>query len=196
MRASGRYDERIDAQLTDLYAGRFGSPSAGADRMPPAQAAEEAAAVGLHRPQAPLPGDSLDIGPKGALLHDDEDVDEVLPPSPRAAATGDAHTVLRVGHTLPRLPTPPKAARVHDSKFVFRDISGRGSNNARLVNPLVASGWDGATRPATNRETLYRSWETRHWTPARDAKGSTKNWPFADAEADKERKRGGYHVPP
>lgn len=183
MKASGRYDERIDAQLSDLYANRFGSPGHSEDRMPlPAR--------GYSEP--------LDLGPKGTMLHDDVEPDEALPPTARARSGSGPGTVLRIGHHgLPRVAAPAKAARVHDSKFVFRDISGRARNNAKLLNPLVTADFDGSARLASNRETLYRSWETRYWTPARASPASSKGWPFADAEEDKPRPAdGGYRLPP
>ena len=179
MRASGRYDERLDAQLTDLYSGRFGSPIA----KPKLSAAEAAAEAAAAASAAPYSEAKQEAGNSYNLLRDDEDPDAVMPL--RAAPVGNA---LRVGHSLPRLPLPPKAARAHDSKFVFRDVSGRGRLGARA--PLVVGDVDGAVRLASNKETLYRSWHTRYWSLAETSKDSTKGWPFADAEEDEARGTG------
>lgn len=188
MRATGRYDERIDAQLSDLYAGRFGTPSGKATRLPAAVEAEAAGGV-FSEP--------MDVGPKGNMLHDDEDPDVALPFSDAVKrAGGPVGNVLRVGHGLPKVAVPAKAERVHDSKFIFRDISGRARNPARLYNPLVTSDFDGTTRLASNKETLYRSWATRYWVPSRGSPASTKNWPFPDADEDKPRPADGFRVPP
>ncbi len=184
MRASGRYDERVDAQLAELYSGRFGSPAYGAAAMP-------ARAAG-----APAPDLGFNVGNSGELLTDDVEPADAMPPSARARSRDGAGTVLRIGHRLPTLPVPAKAERVHDSKFVFRDISGRSRNNARLLNALVVADWSGATRPATNTETLYRSWGTRAWAVERSSKASAAGFPFADAVANEPRKKDGFRVPP
>ena len=181
MRATGRYDERVDAQLSEFYSGRFGSPAYGASAMPAGGRGD----------------DGFGIGNAHMMLPDDVEPEDAMPPSARARSRDGAGTVFRIGHGLSKLPVPPKAARVHDSKFVFRDISGRARNNARLLNPLVTSDWDGATRPATNQETLYRSWEARYWTVDRASKGSPeKGLPYADADAEKPRAKNGWRVPP
>ena len=174
MRASGRYDERLDAQLTDLYSGRFGSPIA-----KPRQSASDAAAAAAAAPSDFTEG-RQEFGNSYALLQDEEAPGHAMPL--RAGPVGNA---LRVGHSLPRLALPPKAARAHDSKFVFRDVSGRG--RLRAKDPLVVSDVDGAVRPASNRETLYRSWHPRAWTHAQSSRDSTKGWPFGDAEEDAPR---------
>lgn len=184
MKASGRYDERIDAQMSSLYAGRFGSPAYGAAAMP-ARGAD-----------APHPDADFYTNNASSALQDDVEADEALPFTARARSALGAGTVLRVGHALPRLPAPPKAARLHDSKFVFRDISGRARSDARLLNPLLTSDWSGASRAATNTETLYRSWAPRYWTVDRASPKSAKNYPFADEDADKPRAKDGWRVPP
>ena len=183
MKASGRYDERIDSQMSEFYGGRFGSPVYGSAAMP-------------KNPSGHHPDEGFNIGNGHSMLTDDVHVDEGVPLTSAARRPEGAGTLLRVGHRLPTLPTPPKAERVFDSKFIFRDISGRAKNNARTLNPLVAAGWDGVTRQATNKETLYRSWETRYWGVDKASAGSTKHWPFADKNADKARDKKGFRVAP
>ncbi len=180
MKASGRYDERIDAQLSEFYSGRFGSPKHGS-----------AAFKGSSDPNA-----SFNVSNASSMLTDDVDVDDVLPLSRAARSSDGAGTVLRIGHRLPTLPPPPKSERVFDSKYIFRDISGPSRKNGRSLNPLVSAGWDGVTRPATNRETLYRSWETRYWRAERASPNSADTLPYDDADADKPRLKAGFRVPP
>ena len=175
MRASGRYDERLDAQLTDLYSGRFGSPVA-RPKLSPAEAAAEAAAA----PSTYSEG-RQETGNSYLLLRDDEDPGLAMPLRP--APVGNA---LRIGHSLPRLALPPKASRAHDSKFVFRDVSGS-SGRREARGQLVVGDVDGAVRPASNRETLYRSWHTRYWSVAQSSRQSSKGWPFGDAEEEEAR---------
>ena len=180
MRATGRYDERLDAQLTDLYSGRFGSPIA-KPKQSVAEAAAAAAAAATAAAAEPSSGEGkLEYGNSFAVLQDAEPLEAAMP-----LRSGPVGNALRVGHNLPRVALPPKAARAHDSKFVFRDVSGRG--RLRAKDPLVVSDVDGAVRPASNRETLYRSWHPRAWTHAQSSRDSTKGWPFGDAEEDAPR---------
>ena len=189
MKASGRYDERLDAQLSDLYSGRFGTPVARPHLS--AEATYNAAKAGAaKRAEAGETfHENLEMGNSFLLLKDDEDPERAMP------RKGSGGLVLRTGHSFPRIPVPPLKDRVHKSKYVFRDISGRGVANWRLVNPLVTADFDGVTRPATNTETLYRSWHTRYWAQSRVSKGSSKGMPFADADANKARRKNGFKVP-
>jgi hypothetical protein len=133
----------------------------------------------------------MQLGNSAALLHDDDALDHAMPP--RETWRG---TQLRQAHKLPTLRAPPRTQRpVHDSKMVFRDISGRGGQHGRLLNPLLVSDYDGACRPATNRETLYRSWVGRYWSIAKAHPGSARMWPFADKDADKAWEKGGFVIP-
>lgn len=157
MIASGRYTTKVDKVMAQLYDGKFKDEATGA---------------------SPFEnwGPDFDAGVNYTVLRDDQMPDDV---TPVRRVVGN---VLRIGHHLPRLPVPAKASRLHDSKFVFRSISGRRNNAARAI-PLVTSDMDGTLRPATNLEALYRSWETRHWSAA-DIKGRA-GLPFADADAHK-----------
>ena len=196
MKASGRYDARLDAQLSDLYSGRFGTPvtAGAADRdasprdIATAAAAEaDAAAAAGER----LPEEDMQLGNSSLFLRDDEVPEHAMP-----QRTGVPGHTFRQAHRLPPIAPPPRTSRpVHDSKLVFRDISGRGGQHGRLINPLLVSDWDGACRPATNKETLYRSWVARYWSIARAHKGSTKMWPFPDGDEDKAWEKGGFTVP-
>jgi hypothetical protein len=196
MKATGRYDTRLDAQLSDFYSGRFGSPvTRGAvdrDVTPEATfaAATAAADAAAARGEA-LPQEDFQLGNSFNLLHDDAVLDETMPL--RETWRGNA---LRHAHKLPNVPPPPRTERpVHDSKMVFRDISGRGGRHGRLINPLLVSDYDGACRPATNRETLYRSWVSRYWSIAKAHPGSSRMWPFSDKDADKPWEKGGFVIP-
>ena len=118
-------------------------------------------------------------------------------PNRSLAQAGTSGNILRMGHHLPRLPLVAKADRAaFDSKFVFRDISGRGKVQGKVFNPLITADYDGTTRLATNRETLYRSWEVRYWGITKSSKRSANLWPFSDEDADKPRQKGGYRLPP
>jgi hypothetical protein len=189
MKASGRYDERLDAQLSDLYSGRFGTPVA-RPHLSPEDAYKDAKKGAAARAKAGERfHDNLELGNSFLLLKDDEDADNAMPKK------GHSGTQLRVGHAFPRVPVPPPASRAHSSKFVFRDISGGGKANWRLVNPLITADFDGATRPSTNKETLYRSWHTRYWSVKNSSKESSKGYPFSDGSEDATRKKYGFRVP-
>lgn len=206
MKAAGMYDERLDAQLEDLYKGRFGAPNwkkamAAGPKTASAIAAEASPGAGAGAGAVPAKragakrdaaaaavavssGEDFDAGVKYQLLPDDQVPDDAMPVARRVG------TVLRVGHRLPIVPPPPKAQRTHDSKFVIRDTSGR--RNAKTVrNPVLTSDFSGAVRLASNVEAVYRSWETRYWAAER-VKGAA-GYPFADEEADKAAK---YRIPP
>jgi hypothetical protein len=193
MKATGRYDTRLDAQLSDLYSGRFGTPvTRGAedrDASPAATlAAASAAADAAEARGEALPREDMQLGNSWAVLPDDLALDKAMPL--RESWRG---VQLRQAHKLPNVPPPPRTARpVHDSKMVFRDISGRGGQHGRLINPLLVSDYDGACRPATNRETLYRSWVSRYWSVAKAHPQSSRMWPFADKDADKPWEKGGF----
>ena len=196
MKASGRYNTRLDAQMSDLYSGRFGSPvTAGAadrDAAPAdiAAAAEAEADAAAARGEA-LPAEDMQLGNSALLLRDDEVPEHATP-----LLQGVPGHTFRQAHRLPPIAPPPRLKRpVHDSKLVFRDISGRGGQHGRLINPLLVSDWDGACRPASNKETLYRSWVSRYWSIARAHAGSSKMWPFPDKEEDKPWEKGGFTIP-
>ena len=177
MRASGRYDERLDAQLTDLYSGRFGSPVARPKLSAEAAAAEAAAAAA----PSGFSEASQQLGNSNALLHDADEPNTVMPKLKHPLGTS-----IRMGRTMPPIKLPPKAARVHDSKFVVRDVGGRGRLGAAR-GQLVVGDCSGAVRVASNKETLYRSWHTRYWAAGEVSPGSTKGWPFPDAEENEPR---------
>lgn len=158
MKASGRYDERLDAQLADLYKGRFGTIRERENWQ-----------------------NEQDVGISWHAMADDILPDDAIPINRQIEKRGGQ--VLRIGHRLPKKEVPSKEARVHDSAFIFRDISGKQKNNARRANPLIASMWDGSLRAASNSETLYRTWEVRYWT-ADKIKGD-KGFPFPDEEEHK-----------
>ena len=123
-----------------------------------------------------------DLGVNFNIMQDDQMPDDVYPVRRRGG------NVLREGHKLPKLPTPPRAQRPLKSKFVFRDVSGSSSSRN---NTYVMSGWDGTRRPATNTESLYRSWQNRHWSLA-VSKGKV-GMPFEDGDGDKP---ANFRLPP
>ncbi len=149
------YDEGADAQMEELYRGRFGSRRASSHGQT-----------------------DWSVGPQATLLPDDQMPDDVMPKMTRAANLG----ALRVGHGLARLPVPPPSSRTHGSKFVFRDISGPRPDAARR-NPALTADFSGAVRLATNKEVLYRSWTPRYWSV--DKMRGRDGLPYADAEEDK-----------
>ena len=168
MKALGAYDEKLDAQLEDLYRGRFGTRDS---RGTP----------------VPTEGDGQWDTGDVAILPDDITLDQAAPLKRGAERMGS----LKLGHRLPRLPMPPKDERVHASKFVFLDVSGRGRSQGSR-NPPLASSWDGAVRLATNEEALYRSWTPRYW-PVESAKGKKTGLPYRDEDKDKP---ADFRVPP
>lgn len=122
-------------------------------------------------------GQDLDMGVRYTLLQDDQLPDDV---TPRRRLTGG---VFRTRHGLRKVTPPPKSARTLDSKFVFKNISGRVRDRVPHRGPMIISDFDGAVRPATNMEALYRSWEGRHWG-LDEAKGKT-GLPFKEEDAGK-----------
>jgi hypothetical protein len=180
MKASGRYDTRLDLQMEDLYAGRFGTSN---DKSLP-----NAGGKGLAAAAEGIDGwdPSLDRGVKYQLLHDDEDPDIAMPLKTDGDGARYRGHELRIGHRLETIKPPAKATRVHDSKFVFRDVSGprKRTPEGRRSNPFISSGWDGKVALASNTEALYRSWEPRRWA-LREVKGKTTTFPFKDEDAHK-----------
>lgn len=157
MKAIGAYDEKLDQQLSDLYAGRFGS-----------------------RRKTDIGSNNTDIGGPTVILPDNMDPDEALPKHPRAHQLG----TLKLGNRLSVKPVPMKKERTHGSKFIFLDTSGRGKIGMGR-NPSVTATWDGRVKFSTNEEVLYRSWTPRYWTLKKVSKGSTSNKPYADDDRDK-----------
>lgn len=149
MVATGRFTTKLDAAMCDLYGTNVhfaAKPKLpGADNTAAANASETAE---NWKPD-------FDQGVGYNLLQDDQMPDDVMP------IRRTVGNVLRVGHHLPRIPPPAKAARLHDSKFVFRDISGK-----RAAKPsrggLIVSDYDGSIRMPTPTEVTYRSWQPRH----------------------------------
>jgi hypothetical protein len=207
MKANGMYDERLDAQMEDLYKGRFGggkwnkvvgpTAKAAAALASSAEAGASASAAApatagkgkqqnrsLAASQDLEPTEDFDLGVKYQLLPDDQVPEDAMP------VVRTVGSVLRIGHRLPHVTPPPKKDRKHDSKFIFRDTSGQ--RNAKTVkNPSLTSDFDGTVRLASNRESITRSWETRYWT-ADKVKGPA-GFPFADEEMDKPAK---YRIAP
>jgi len=157
MKAVGAYDEKLDQQLSDLYAGRFGS-----------------------RRKTDIGHTDFDIGGPTVILQDNMEPDEVLPKHPRANQLG----TLKMGQRLQVKPFPKKSERTHGSKFIFLDTSGRGKHGMGR-NPSITSTWDGKVQYSNNEEVLYRSWTPRYWSLKKVAKGSTTNRPFADDDKEK-----------
>jgi hypothetical protein len=164
MVASGRFTTKVDKVLQQLYDDKFLNP----DGSSP------------HENWKP----DFDQGVNYNILQDDQIPDDVVPKK------REVGNVLRLGHYLPKVAPPKKAERVHDSKFVFLGVSGRRNNKTR-GRPMIVSDFNGDLRPASNRESLYRSWETRHWTV--DAVKGKAGMPFADEDADKPAK---YYLAP
>lgn len=161
MIATERYHAEADELLTQLYAGSDAA-NVRSDNWAP----------------------DFDMGVNYNVMPDEQMPDDAYPVVRRSGA------LLRAGHTLPRLPTPPRTERRMKSKFVFRDISGARSNSATGRAQLV-SDWNGALRPASNMEALYRSWETRYWGAGR-IRGKS-GFPFADEDA---HRPASYRMPP
>lgn len=155
MKASGRYSSHLDSLLTEFYKGgqRF------------------------QKHNTENWGPDYDLGVNYTIMADDQMPDDVYPIRRRDGAQ------VRLGHKLPKLPVPPRSERLHHSRFVFRDISGRkqrGMHQALLK--IRMSDFNGDVRPATNLEALYRSWEGRYWSiEQRKGRGGL---PFYDEDAN------------
>jgi hypothetical protein len=156
MIATGRINRDIDAVLIKLYGTKF----APENRFEPSE---------NWRPD-------FDQGVQATFLADDQMPDDVMP------IRRTVGSVLRNRHHFKKVTPPRKDARVHDSKFVFKNISGRVKDKTR-PRPMIISDFDGRVRPASNMESLYRSWETRYWT-LDEAKGRT-GLPFKEEDAHK-----------
>jgi hypothetical protein len=102
-----------------------------------------------------------------------------------AAAAGAAPATASAAHGTGRggVKPAPAVARVHDSKFLFRSISGRKDNARQVGVSHVVSDWNGDVRPATNMEVLYRSWSGKRFSLA-DVK-SRGGLPFREEDAHK-----------
>jgi len=93
-------------------------------------------------------------------------------PSPKAAAGAGAGAAVA-----------PVASRVHDSKFLFRSISGRKDNARQAGVSQVVADWNGDVRVATNMEVLYRSWSGKRFSLAQVK--SRGGLPFREEDAHK-----------
>lgn len=133
MIATGRYLTAADTLLQEIYRGSAGSKEARGDNWKP----------------------EFDLGVNFNIMQDDQMPDDAYP----IKRTGG--TLLRQGHPLPRVEPPAgeRGDRKHKSKFVFRDVSStRRRNKMRYsaTEALLVSDYDGAIRPASNLEALYR----------------------------------------
>jgi hypothetical protein len=161
-RAVGAFSTALDDQMTDLYGARFG-------------AIRDSATIGFKTgDDAAVPGGKIH-------LRDSIDPDVAFPRGRHA----DRVAALKIGHKLPKLPQPRKAAAAgrapapFHSTFAFRDISASNQPGTRRA-PTITSDTLGRVRYATNREELYRSWTPRYWSIL-SVRGKA-GLPFADDE--------------
>lgn len=186
--AAGMFTSRIDDILEQMYGDRFkkhGNASSKGSRLAKALGALPHAGVAAP----PVGGQDnwqpdYDLGVNYEMLRDDQEPEDMMPVRRKHGTT------LRMGHRLRDRPGPPRETRTHASRFVFVSIAGR-KNDKRGGRPMTVSEWDGRIHPATNRDAIYRSWETRHWD-VKAGKG-TDHMPFKDEDADKPAK---YRVAP
>lgn len=174
--AAGHINPKADYYLQQLYGTRFAPENRFPGPGRPAQAEGEQGDTAKENWNP-----DYDQGVKYTLLQDDQMPDDVMPI--RRLGGG----MLRQRHNLKKVTPPKKQERAHDSKFVFKDISGRKTDRTTPRGMLV-SDFSGKQRRATNLESLYRSWESRYWT-LDEVKGKA-GLPFDEKEAHEVRKTG------
>lgn len=185
MKATGRYDERLDQQMDALYANQFGTSM---DKTLPEAGGMGTDGLGHVNKMVGREGwdPSLDMGVKYSLIQDEED-DRVEFPFKRDGEGQEyrGHE-LRLAPGLPKRQPLPRKERTYKSKYIFLDVSSerRRTRNSRRANPLLTSDYDGTVRLASNVETLYRSWEPRRWS-IRLARDPLTAYPYLDKDANK-----------
>lgn len=174
MIAAGLFTNTVDNLMMHLYEDKFRS-----DGTKPGDGS---------KPSSPREnwGPDFDTGINYDMLRDDQDPDDVRP------VARDTGNVLRVGHKLPKLRPLPKKDRTHDSKFVFRDISGS-KREHQPGRTMVVADYDGTIRKANNVEALYRTWGVRRWSI--DQMKGDAGLPFPDADSFKPYKGDWYLNP-